>query len=101
MGNNKKRELYDKFEYGGRQWRVGKFDAMTGSYIAYKLMSELLPMGLGSRIGLPETPNESKTSMNKKDFFELQKDCLGACCEMLPAGPTGVLNEDGTWGVID
>lgn len=102
MSNNiKKREIYQAFEFGGRKWRVGKFDAMTGSYIAYKLMSELLPMGLGTKIGLPESKGASKTAMSKKDFFELQKDCLSVCEELIDAGPTCVLNEDGSWGVID
>lgn len=39
--------------------------------------------------------------MSKADFLELQKDCLSVCAEMLPAGPTPVLNEDGTFGVLD
>lgn len=97
--SNKKRERYDLFDYGDRHWRVGKFDAMTGSYVAYKLMSELLPMGLGHQLGLP-APADAKL-MNKKDFMELQKDCLGVCDEMLVAGPTRVLNDNGSWGVID
>jgi hypothetical protein len=94
-----KREIYKIFEFGGRKWRIGKFDAMTGSYIAYKLMAEVLPMGLGQQAGIP-APSGGRV-MSKADFLELQKDCLSVCAEMLPAGPTPVLNEDGTFGVLD
>lgn len=100
MSNSKKRTMYDPFDFGGRKWRVGKFNAMLGSYIAYKLMSEILPMGLGAKIGLPASTSSGKT-MSKKDFFELQRDCLSSCEELLDAGPTCVLNEDGSWAVID
>jgi hypothetical protein len=94
-----KREIYKIFEFGGRKWRIGKFDAMTGSYIAYKLMAEVLPMGLGQQAGIP-APSGGRV-MSKADFLELQKNCLSVCAEMLPAGPTPVLNEDGTFGVLD
>jgi hypothetical protein len=94
-----KRELYKKFEFGGRDWRIGKFDAMTGSYIAYKLMGEMLPMGLKVD-GIPSAPGGSPV-MSKGDFIELQRDCLKVCSELLGAGPAPVMNDNGTWGVED
>jgi len=95
----KKRELYKVFEFEGRKWRIGKFDAMTGSYIAYRLMTEALPMGIGQMAGIPSPPGGKV--INKQDFMELQRDCLSVCEELLPAGPTPVLNSNGTFGVID
>lgn len=94
-----KREIYKNFEFGGRSWRIGKFDAMTGSYIAYKLMGEMLPMGIRIE-GVPAAPKGSPT-MSKADFIDLQKDCLKVCAEMLPAGPAEVMAENGSWGVED
>ncbi|GAB6170548.1 hypothetical protein JCM15765_03930 [Paradesulfitobacterium aromaticivorans] len=94
-----KRELSKLFEFKERKFRIGKFDAMTGSYIAYKLMAEVLPMGIGAKLGF-SAPTGSPT-MSKQDFMDLQKDCLGVCAELLPAGPTPVLNENGSWGVMD
>lgn len=92
-----RRETYKTWEFGGRNWRIGKFDAMTGSYIAYKLMAEILPMGLGGQIGIPAPKNG--TAMSKTDFMELQKDCLSVCAELLPAGPAPVMDENGNFGV--
>lgn len=94
----KKRELYKNFEYGGRSWRIGKLDAMTGSYFAYKLMAEVLPMGIGQQAGIP-APANAKT-MSKADFFDLQRDCLSVVYEMLPAGLTPVIDEKGNYGVV-
>jgi hypothetical protein len=93
-----KRELYKTFEFEGRQFRIGKFDAMTGSYIAYKLMGEMLPMGINIK-GI-HAPEGSKI-MSKKDFIDLQKDCLTVCAELLPAGPTQVIDQNGEFVIED
>jgi hypothetical protein len=95
----KKRELYKVFEFDERQFRIGKFDAMTGSYIAYKLMGEMIPMGIKIE-GIPTAPQGSPV-MSKADFIELQRDCLKVCAELLPAGPADVMNENGSWGIDD
>ncbi len=95
-----KRDLYKEFEFRGRKWRIGKFDAMTGSYVAYKLMSEVLPMaGVSNQLGVAAPPGSP--TMSKQDFMELQKDCLSVCAELLPGGPAPVLNGNGSWGVSD
>lgn len=92
-----KRELYKEFEFSNRKWVIGKFDAMTGSYIAYKLMGEMLPAFVKVP-GIPSAPSGSPV-MSKTDFIDLQKECLRICSELLPAGPAKVMNENGTWGV--
>jgi len=92
-----KRILYKTFEFEDRKWRIGKFDAMTGSYIAYKLMAEAVPFGLAAKLDIPV--NKDAKTMSKTDFIDLQKDCLLVCSEFLPAGPIPVLNENGTFGV--
>lgn len=94
-----KRETSKVFDFGDRKWRIGKFDAFTGSYIAYKLMAEVLPMGLAQQVDIPLPPGDAKP-MSKADFFDLQRDCLGVCAELLDSGPTPVLNEQGNFGVI-
>lgn len=96
-----KRETHKRFDFNGRSWSIGKFDPMTGSYIAYKLMSELVPMipGLHDQLGVPIP--QGAQSMSKADFLEMQKDCLGVCSELLPAGPAPVINSNGTYGVQD
>lgn len=94
-----KRETYKIFEFDERKFRIGKFDAMTGSYIAYQLMGQFLPMGL-KLDGIPSAPAGSKT-MSKSEFIELQTECLKVCEEMLPAGPAPIINENGSWGIED
>jgi hypothetical protein len=42
-----KRPNFKDVKVNGRNFRVKKFDALTGSYIAYRLMAEALPMGVG------------------------------------------------------
>ena len=89
------RETSKTVEVDGKKFRVNKFDAMTGSYMAYRLMGEMLPMGLSAQIGAPN----AKNIMSKNDFMDIQKECLRACSEILPAGDAQVMNENGTWGV--
>lgn len=86
-------------EFGGRKWKIKKFDAMTGSYIAYNLLAESLPFGMDSGIGAPTSG--SKKRMSKEEFRELQTDCLKVCFEVLPAGDSPVLLENGNFGVFD
>jgi hypothetical protein len=93
-----KRLEHKDIDYEGRKWRIKKFDAMTGSYIAYKLMAEALPMGIGAKAGIP-VPKSSKI-MSKQDFIEFQRDCLSVCYEVLPVGLTPVLDGSGSFAVI-
>ncbi len=97
------RETHKDIKIGERNFRLKKFDALTGSYIAYTLMAEMLPMGLNEQIGIPAPEANAKKEikkMSKKDFAELQHDCLRVCTEILPAGEASVLDEAGRWGVI-
>jgi len=94
-----KRETFKEIEIKGRKFRINKFDALTGSYIAYTLMNEVLPMGLNMKAGIPMPKNSTK--MTKEAFSELQKDCLRVCGEMLDAGFAPVIDENGNWGVND
>jgi len=95
-----KRETFKIIELNGRKWRIGKFDALTGSYIAYKLLFQALPMGLDSQIGnLPK----GRETMSKDEFLALQRDCLSICQELKNVGgvdtPMVVMMPDGRWGV--
>lgn len=95
-----KRETTKDIELAGRKWRIKKFDALTGSYIAYKLLSQMLPGGLDKQLGnMPE----GRPIMSKEDFVALQKDCLSVVQELKPAGntelPVAVILSNGKWGV--
>lgn len=95
-----KRETTKDIELAGRKWRIKKFDALTGSYIAYKLLSQMLPGGLDKQLGnMPE----GRQIMSKEDFSSLQKDCLSVVHELKSAGsndlPIAVILPNGKWGV--
>jgi hypothetical protein len=93
-----KRELYKVVTIDDREFRIGKFPAMIGSYIAYKLMSETLPMGI--KVKGIQTLKNAKV-MSKADFIDIQTDCLKVCAELLDGGPADVINDNGSWGVED
>lgn len=95
------REEFKAVEISGRKWKIKKFDALTGSYVAYQLLMQALPMsGLSSVLGgLPK----DRPLMPREDFLALQRDCLGLCFEMtaLNGVPVDmpVLMQDGRWAV--
>jgi len=109
-----KREPFKIVEIAGKKFRIGRFDALIGSYIAFTVMTKMLPMIAELMGGKSETPDvnalaagmmSSRASMSKADFLSLQKDCLSVCHEMQMAGtveaPVAVMMESGAWGVAD
>lgn len=95
-----KRETSKVVELSGRKFKIEKFDALTGSYIAFILMQKFLPMGMEEKAGMSNMPDGRKL-MSKEEFVGLQKDCLGVVSEVLPARSAPIMNENGTWGVAD
>jgi hypothetical protein len=95
-----KREEYKTIELSGRKWRIGRFDALTGSYITFKILTQVLPMGLDE--ALPNLP-KSRSPMTKEDFTSLQEDCLKVCYELKDVNgvdaPVPVMLTNGNWGV--
>ena len=86
-------------ELGGRKWIIGKFDALTGSYIATKLMASALPKGMEDKMdmNLPK----GRSFMSREEFTELQIECLKVCYEDLKAGKAPVMGANNAWGVAD
>jgi hypothetical protein len=102
MEEVKKHETFKDVTIAGRNWRVKKFDALTGSYIAYTLLNLALPpmfakMLAGSIPLVSDTP--SGRMMTKQEFMDFQKDCLKICFEVLPAGEAPVIDDNGNWGI--
>lgn len=102
----KKRVVEDELKIGERTFKLRAFDPLLGNYILTKLLTAVLPMGLGKFlkkeldaevIPLAETP--STPMMSKKEFLELQRDILSHCDEILDAGPSPVVRENGTYGI--
>lgn len=106
------RAEFKEFEVGERKFQVKRFDALTGSYIAFTLFEKILSVIMGNKdqfIG-SKTPDVSADKfsemlpstlfkMSREDFTALQKDCLKVCYEVLPAGVMPVIGANGRWGV--
>lgn len=102
-----KRETTKNIVIGERKFQIGKFDALTGSYIAFKLLTQILPilpMGgdLQGQLGALPLPKTGEI-MSKSDFVSLQRDCLSVCSELVTVGgvesPMPILMPTGVWGV--
>ena len=106
MENIKKREDYKDIEINGRKWRIGKFDALEGSYMLFKIIGVISPLLM--KKGAENESGEVNytemlsgiTTLSKNDFKEIQISCLKVCSENLAAGLAPILNENGTYGVI-
>ena len=96
-----KREQFKDVEVNGRRFRIGRFDALTGSYITTLLLMQMLPMGLEDRI--PGVSSKGKSIMDKETFMDIQRDCLKVVSELKPVGdsiaPMLVMLPDGRWGI--
>ena len=97
-----KRELFKDIELQGKKWRINKFDALTGYFIAYKLLFQILPGGMESQMPGVNLP-EGRSLMSKAEFIELQRDCLAVCTQLIMVGDVEtaipVLQRGGQWGV--
>jgi len=69
-----------------RRWKIKKFDALTGSYIALKLMSKLshiaFELASGNKINTVVVAMSIATeigTLSKQEFREIQEECLHVC----------------------
>lgn len=102
-------ELYKDIDIDGRKFRLGKFDARTGSYILFKLVGILTP--IFENIKLENLSNiddinltklaSSLFSLPEDEFRYIQDNCLRAIRELLPGNAPQVLDEYGNYGVLD
>ena len=99
-------KIKDKIvEVGGKRYKLTKLNADAGSYVAFKLAGVALPLmsGLSGKVGTNEMKmlSQAITSMNRKDFSEVQKILLATVLKLEPAGgvdmPVPVLKADGTY----
>jgi hypothetical protein len=94
----------------GRRWKIKKFDALTGSYIALKMMSKISHIAVGVFAGnltdkaviAMSIANEIGT-LTKQEFNEIQSECLHVATELVTVGDkvvdTPIRLPDGRWGV--
>ena len=87
----------------GRNFIINKFDALSGCYIAYQIMSQMLPAGMDNKVSgmMPGGMPEGRKIMSEDDFKTLMRKCLCVCFEVLPGAKSPVMRADGGWGVMD
>jgi hypothetical protein len=104
-------EKYKDVEINGRKFRIRKFPARTGAFVLIKVTGMIAPFFKGANLadlksGITDATAiagimEKLGDISESDFNYLQEKCLGVCSEVLPGGLAPVLNENGTFGVID
>lgn len=94
------------FDYNGTRYKLTKLDADSGSYVAFKLAGVALPLmsgmsGQGVTASDMQLLSQAITSMNRKDFTEVQKILLATVLKMETSGgvdmPMPILKADGTY----
>ena len=102
----------------GRTFRVKKFGARDGSFIAIKVSAILAPMFKGVDMdalaqGAKSAEDTSVAgidlfgmvqelgNLSEKDFAYIQEKCLRVCSEQLASGYVPVLHDNGAFGVND
>lgn len=110
------KKLYKDIEIKERHWRIKKFDARTGAFMAFKIAGMLAPILQNldlSKIMKAEKLEDINlkdfnisdtisglTNLTEDEFYLIQNKCLGVCYELLEGGEAKVLNKDGSFGVI-
>ncbi|HWQ41892.1 MAG TPA: hypothetical protein VN456_07635 [Desulfosporosinus sp.] len=105
---------HKEVEIKGRKFIVKKFDARTGSFMLIKVAGIIGPMLKGLdinkiKVESGKTPDlkgiditsitSGLSGLSEEEFNYIHDKCLQVCFETLPAGPTKVMNNDGTFGV--
>jgi hypothetical protein len=95
-----KRETFKEVEVSERKFRIGRMDALTGSYITTLVLMQILPFGDSQVTG---GNANSRSLMNKETFLDVQRECLKVVSELKSVGgntaPLPVMLYDGRWGV--
>jgi len=95
-----KREIFKEVEVSGRRFRIGRLDALTGSYITTLILMQMLPFGDAQVTG---GTGKDRSLMDKKTFLDVQSECLKVIAELKEVGgtmaPLPIMLSDGRWGV--
>lgn len=101
-------ESHKEVTIKGRSFRVGRFSARDGSFIALKVAGWLGPMFEG--VGVAQKPEDVKlfglvgkltANLTEAEFAHIQGKCLAVCEEQLKAGWTKIVNADSSFAVFD
>jgi hypothetical protein len=105
MSDNK----YNYITIGEDEYRVQKFNAMTGLRVARLVVSKLMPIvpalagdGSGGTVGVMlDRLGEALGNITDGELEKLTVDCLKHCAKKLPSGYVPILDEKGNYRVQD
>ena len=99
---------YKEVKINERTWRLGKFDARTGSKIIKKLTPVVASFLGGQKDLKVEESNidfmgiiTAISELKDEDFDYIRDSSLKVVHELLPAGYAPVINENGSYGVMN
>lgn len=107
------REEYTYIEINGEDYRIGNINPMVGVYIGAKMLDVLAPLiktflannkGIDSESFKAEDVNlddldiqGALSKLEKKDFIDIQTECLKTCEKHSKAGWFPVINSNGSF----
>jgi len=105
-----KREPYKDLDLAGRKWRIKRFDALTGNYLAAKLLSKLASVAMAVMSGGVEDQTivvmsvvSELGTLPKFEILEIQAESLAVCRELTVVGEAvaemPLRTVDGRWAV--
>lgn len=87
------RELNKVVSVNGKNYQIGRFSAMVGSYVCMKIMGKISGIAVAIMDGKVTNPaviasavSEEIGQMSKQEFIEIQSECLRVCFELLDVG---------------
>lgn len=88
-------EKTKEVEINKRRYQLHRFTAETGSWVAYMVMTKILPSWVGA--ALPATNKSGGAELSEEDFRKIQQYCLRYCFEISEGAPIRVILDDGRW----
>lgn len=107
--------LYKDIEINERKFRLNKLDARTGSFLLFRLIKIIAPLFKNLDINKNEGEEASNLmddinitelvssicDLPEDDFRFIQDNCLQVIEEVLPAGPSKVIDKYGNYCILD
>jgi len=113
----KPNERFTEVTINERRFQIGKFDALTGSFMAVKLAGMIAPLVKSINVDAVRGAEKLEDvkmssfditgilsaigSLTEEDFAYVQGKCLRVCREILPGDLAPVIRADGSFGVTD
>ena len=97
-------DLTKDVQLGDYRYRISRIEARTGSWMLAEILTKMLPGGMEEQIGATNMAPARK-EMTKREFFEIQNECLRVCARINTTGsqevPEPVLRMNGNLNFPD